>query len=171
MTTSQRCIVVPFPPAWSVTDLLCGGPPGRVFTARERRHGLRSGSLATWAGRLAAKVAVLDLLGVPMPADPVPPVEGPPWTAVEILPDRYGLCAPPESCARSHRPVVTLHEPVVVLLGAHECLAVSIGHSDATAVAVAVRTGRPTGAGRDEERPGRDEERPGRDEKEAGSAR
>lgn len=151
MMVGQRCVVVAFPSAGSVADLLRGGPPGRVFTARERRHGLRHGSLATWAGRLAAKAAVLDLLGVPMPSDPVPPPEGPPWTAVEILPDRHGLCAAPEACARPHRPVVTLHEPVAALLGAHGCLVVSISHSEGTALALAVRTVWPPRAGGEEE--------------------
>jgi phosphopantetheinyl transferase (holo-ACP synthase) len=147
----QRCVVVAFPSAGSVADLLCGGSAGRVFTARERRHALRHGSLATWAGRLAAKAAVLDLLGIPMPGDLVPPPDGLPWTAVEILPDRYGLCAAPEACLRSHRPAVTLHEPVAALLGAHGCLVVSISHSEGTAVALAVRTVWPSQAGGAEE--------------------
>jgi holo-[acyl-carrier protein] synthase len=137
--TIQRCVVITAPAVGSAAALLGGVPASRVFTAREREHGLRAGSPATWAGRLAAKAAVLAVLGLPVPADPVPPDAGLPWAAVEILPGVHGLCSGSGRCGRSHRPAVTLHEPAAALLGAGERLAVSISHSAATALGLAVR--------------------------------
>jgi phosphopantetheinyl transferase (holo-ACP synthase) len=135
----QRCVVLTFPAACSLTDLLHGIPQERVFTARERQAGLRGPAPGTWAGRLAAKAAVLAVLGLPAPADPVPPSGELPWAAVEILPDSQGLCAVPGACERSHRPAVTLHGQAAALLGTGERVAVSISHSAATAVALAAR--------------------------------
>lgn len=143
----QCCIVMTFPADGSVADLLSGVPPNRVFTARERQEGLRGTSLATWAGRLAAKTAILTVLGAPVPANPLPLSEELPWGDVEILPDSHGLCAPSGTCRWSHRPVATLREPVAALLGIGEGLAVSISHSAVTALALAVRITDTAGCG------------------------
>ena len=136
----QCCVVLTFPAVGSVADLLCRVPPNRVFTAGERQCGLSGGSPATWAGRLAAKAAVLTVLGVPVPANPLPSAEELPWTDVEIPPDAPGLCAAPGTCRLSHRPVAMLHEPAAALLSTGECLAISISHSAGTALALARRT-------------------------------
>ena len=135
----QRCVVLTFPATGSMSDLLCGLQPNQVFSPRERRLGLRRGSPASWAGWLAAKAAVLAVLGVPVPAGPSPPSAELPWVNVEILPDGDGLCAEPSTCRRSHRPAATSHPPVAGLLGAGERLAVSISHSAVTALALAAR--------------------------------
>ena len=152
----QRCALVPFSAATSADDLLGGRPVHEVFTAAERRYNSRTRSLATVAGRIAAKSAILDLLelsfgvggsrGSGMSADT-------PWNRIEILPGRHGVCADPEACHGPHRPVITLHAPLTGLLTAGEHLTVSISHSAAFAVALAVRAPLmiPARAGRDME--------------------
>jgi holo-[acyl-carrier protein] synthase len=135
----QRCVLVPIPATAMLRDLLLGCPADLVFTAPERRRNARAHTLAPWAGRLAAKLAVLDLLGVRTESALAQGADlG--WTSIEILPSPDGLCDAPDRCRRPHRPAVTLLAPTARLLGPHDRLAVSISHTRTMAVALAVRT-------------------------------
>lgn len=128
MTPPARCVTVTIPPHGSVRDLLGGRPPDQVFTPAERRRGAERPGLASWAGRLAAKQAVLGLLDA-----------GGRWTEVEVLPAATGLCADPEHCTGSHPPRVVLRGGLADRLAPEEAVAVSISHAGGVAVALAVR--------------------------------
>ena len=96
-----------------------------VFTARERRFCRRSSTLASWAGRYAAKLAVAELLGDDAPAS---------LAGIEILPARDGTCTDPRRCAMGHPPAVHLETPA-----SDAPIAVSISHDGGIAVAIACR--------------------------------
>jgi phosphopantetheinyl transferase (holo-ACP synthase) len=105
-------------------------PLDTVFTRAER---LRSGAgrtLQHWAGRLAAKYAVLRLLNVPETAESL--------GAVEILPRPTALCGRTAACLHGHPPGVRLFGE----LGAHEApdtrIRVSVSHTADLAFAVAL---------------------------------
>lgn len=124
--------VVPIPASGRLGDLLDGRRPGEIFTPAEQRLCADRADLTGWAGRLAAKLAVMDLLAGG---------SGPTTAAlqVQILPDR-GRC-PGEPCHRSHPPAVHLsHRAQPALPAGHE-LRLSIAHTRRTAVATAVLAG------------------------------
>jgi phosphopantetheinyl transferase (holo-ACP synthase) len=135
MTVTARlssCVTLPFPARGSVRELVAGLAPEEVFTSRERRLCAQRRGLASWAGRFAAKQAVLDVLGEPGL-----------WTGVEILPAATGLCPDPLRCTASHPPVALITGEPAARLAPGERVLVSISHADGVAVALAVRTATP----------------------------
>jgi phosphopantetheinyl transferase (holo-ACP synthase) len=131
--TASRAIVIAVSAATSLATILDGRPVTEVFSPRERLH--RARSIVSWAGRLAAKRAVLELLA---PAG----VGADALMAVEILPSPDGLCGRNvDRCTRPHRPQVRLAPPVAASLRPDERIDVSISHTDRVVVALAARTG------------------------------
>jgi phosphopantetheinyl transferase (holo-ACP synthase) len=129
MAVSARSAVVDVSVVSSLDELLGGRPVDEVFSQRERRLLAGERRLFRWAGRLAAKLAVLELLGE-VSLDGVPPLH-----QIEIVPERAGRCFDPGRCARGHRPIVELPA------GAGDGrLDVSISHERDVAVALAIRT-------------------------------
>ncbi|MFI7679281.1 phosphopantetheinyl transferase [Actinophytocola sp. NPDC049390] len=105
-----------------------------VFTRAER---LRSGggrTLQHWAGRLAAKYAVLQLLDVP--------ADAPALGAVEVLPEVTSLCARNAACLHGHPPGVRLGAELAGRAGDDTRVRVSVSHNADLAVAVALASAR-----------------------------
>jgi holo-[acyl-carrier protein] synthase len=132
-----RLAYVSYGDVGSLDDLPAPLAPDDVFTAAERRYCAASSTLARWAGRLAAKRAVLDAL------------DGPPGASlldVEVLPGPHEGQAVPHLCELGHRPVAHLGGAArdacerLGWLGVD----VSISHDGGLAVAIAA----PRGAGR-----------------------
>ncbi|WP_049575308.1 phosphopantetheinyl transferase [Nonomuraea sp. SBT364] len=114
---------------------LVGGMPLEVVYTRAER--LRSGgrTLQRWAGRLAAKRAVLRLLGLPADAECL--------GQVEILPLPTPACQAGPACLDGHPPAVRLHGDLRSLAGTGDgWIRVSVSHTDVRALALAVRTAR-----------------------------
>ncbi|GAA1307775.1 phosphopantetheinyl transferase [Saccharothrix xinjiangensis] len=121
---------------WQLVDPM---PLEAVFTRAER---LRSGAgrtLQHWAGRLAAKHAVLRLLG-----EPATPAN---LGAVEVLPRPTPLCHRTAACLHGHPPGVRL----TGVLGGREAgggeaggarIRVSVSHTADLAFAVALSSAR-----------------------------
>ncbi|MEU4833937.1 phosphopantetheinyl transferase [Streptosporangium sp. NPDC023615] len=137
-----------------------------VYTRAERLRSSGGRTLQRWAGRLAAKHAVLRLLGLP----PTPERLG----QVEILPLPTAACRADRACLGGHPPVVRLRGDLAALApaagpgdsrgpadltgpadpeepadpegpatsGGAGWIRVSISHTDVRAVALAVRTRR-----------------------------
>ncbi|MEW9555569.1 hypothetical protein [Nonomuraea sp. NPDC050783] len=124
---------------------LHGGPPGRVplgdvFTVAERVRSARGRTLQHWAGRLAGKRAVLRLLGLPA----TPGRLG----LVEVLPRPTRACRGDAACLDGHPPAVRLTGELAGLAGAGEHIRLSLSHTAAHALAVALHappTPRPAG--------------------------
>ncbi|MFB4290291.1 phosphopantetheinyl transferase [Nonomuraea sp. ATR24] len=115
-------------------DLVAGMPLEVVFTRAER---VRSGgrTLQRWAGRLAAKRAVLRLLGLPADAERL--------GQVEILPLPTPACAADAACRDGHPPSVRLLGDLPALAASVPgWIRVSVSHTDLRALALAVRTPR-----------------------------
>lgn len=109
------------------------GPRGRAVRATGLRRSERIASAGAGdehvAGRVAAKRAVLDLLGLePGPAQ---------LADVEVLPRPGPLCRRSAECLHGHPPGVTLHG-ALALRFAGLGVRVSISHTRSVAVAVAV---------------------------------
>ncbi|WP_033438563.1 4'-phosphopantetheinyl transferase [Saccharothrix sp. NRRL B-16314] len=105
-------------------------PLETVFTRAER---LRSGAgrtLQHWAGRLAAKYAVLRLLDVPETAETL--------GAVEILPRPTPLCSRTAACLHGHPPGVRLSGDLSVHEAPDTRIRVSVSHTADLAFAVAL---------------------------------
>ena len=128
------CSRVDLPGTGDPADLVRPSRLESVFTRRERQRSRAGSSLASWAGRLAAKRAVTRALGYDQPPGPL--------TDVEILP------VPPPGCRRSHA-CTHGHPPTVTLSGALaeraaesrvELIQVSVSHTARVAVAVALVT-------------------------------
>jgi len=143
--SGQRCVLLPVPGSGRLADLLGHCRVELVFTAAERRLSRRRGDLSSWAGRLAAKLAVLELFGRSTDSALVGGLDlG--WTSIEVLPSGPGQCADPLECRGTHRPEVFLRGSMARWLGPDERLAVSISHTDTLAAALVARVG-VTGAG------------------------
>ncbi|ASO18755.1 phosphopantetheinyl transferase (holo-ACP synthase) [Actinoalloteichus hoggarensis] len=104
----------------------------QVFTRAER---LRSGTGRTvehWAGRLAAKLAVLRLLAVPASAERL--------GQVEVLPRRTPMCEASTACLHGHPPGVRLTGDLVRRAARRggEQIRISISHTRDTALSVAI---------------------------------
>lgn len=116
---------------WQLVDPM---PLEAVFTRAER---LRSGAgrtLQHWAGRLAAKYAVLRLLDVPATAK---------WLgAVEILPQPTPQCGRTAACLHGHPPGVRLSGALGAHEGADTRIRVSVSHTADLAFAAALRSAR-----------------------------
>ncbi|GAA3025548.1 phosphopantetheinyl transferase [Streptosporangium longisporum] len=150
-------------------DLVGDMPLEVVYTRAERLRSSGGRTLQHWAGRLAAKHAVLRLLGLP----PTPERLG----QVEILPLPTAACRADRACLGGHPPAVRLHGDLAALppatgpgaaantdasaddadsanvtdladdagpaaSGDTGWIRVSISHTDVRAVALAVRSGR-----------------------------
>lgn len=98
-----------------------------VFSPRERAFSARRPGLASWAGRLAAKRAVADVLGLDS-ADPQV------LALIEILPRTRRVCDDPRRCADGHPPAAVLGEA----LGRDDHVEVSIAHDAGLAFAGAL---------------------------------
>ncbi|WP_062432631.1 hypothetical protein [Herbidospora daliensis] len=109
-------------------DLLDGMRIEDVYTPAER---LRSGagrSLQHWAGRLAAKRAVLRLLDVPPTAEHL--------AQVEVLPRPTPACARTAACNDGHPPFVRLGPDLAARID--QRIRLSLSHTSGRALAMAV---------------------------------
>lgn len=116
---------------WQLVDPM---PLETVFTRAER---LRSGAgrtLQHWAGRLAAKYAVLRLLDVPATARHL--------GAVEVLPRPTPLCSRTAACLHGHPPGVRLSGALGTREGPDTRIRVSVSHTADLAFAVALVSAR-----------------------------
>jgi holo-[acyl-carrier protein] synthase len=132
--TTWGTAVVAFRGCTAPQQLLGPLPVETVFTRAER---LRSGggrTLQHWAGRLAAKYAVLQLLDVPADAEAL--------GAVEVLPELTPLCARNAACLHGHPPGVRLGAALAGRAGDDARVRVSVSHTADVAVAVALATAR-----------------------------
>lgn len=105
-----------------------------VYTAAER---LRSGygrTLQHWAGRLAGKYAVLRLLGVSPTAEHL--------GQAEVLPRPTPMCSRSAVCLHGHPPGVRLSGALADAAGDRERIRISISHTAACALAVALVSAR-----------------------------
>jgi holo-[acyl-carrier protein] synthase len=122
---------VRFDPSTSAAELLAPASPGTAFTADERRRSTVGASVQHWAGRLAAKRAVLRLLDLEQTEDAL--------ASVEILPKPAVTCRHSAECRHGHPPAATLSGRV----GRHArragltAIEVSISHEQGVAAAVA----------------------------------
>lgn len=126
-----RLAFVEYDREMSPADLVAPAAVEDVFTVAERVHCSERRSLDRWAGRLAAKRAVLDCLGIDEPAS---------LADVEVVPGPHEGQQLPHLCAFGHRPVVRLAGAVeeARLDAGVECVALSISHAGGVAVAFAV---------------------------------
>ncbi|GIH96819.1 hypothetical protein ACFFMN_15015 [Planobispora siamensis] len=104
-----------------------------VFTPAERVRSAGGRTLQHWAGRLAAKRAVLRLLGVPPTAERL--------GQVEVLPEPTPVCRGDAACLTGHPPAVRLTGRLAGL-GGSGSIRVSLSHTAQRALAVALRTAR-----------------------------
>lgn len=112
--------------------------PDRVFTRVETLRSRQGVTLQHWAGRLAAKHAVLRLLGLPVTEE---------WLfQAEVVPSPSSLCRSDHRCLHGHPPRVVLGPDLELAVMADGCdaVVVSITHSDTTSLAVAVPSRRRT---------------------------
>ncbi|HEX6470712.1 MAG TPA: hypothetical protein VF069_16550 [Streptosporangiaceae bacterium] len=82
-----------------IAALASGGRLAGVFDPVERAHSGRHKDLTGFAGRLAAKYAVADLLGLPADDDDL-------LKGIQILPSPRNACRDPARCERGHPPTV-----------------------------------------------------------------
>ena len=132
-----RVAFVPFARVGSVDALVAPAAVDAVFTEAERRHCAASSSLARWAGRLAAKRAVLDVLGLDG-LDGLDPSHAV-LRDVEVVPGGHEGQALPHLCELGHRPVARLSgaaQEACARLGVSG-VDVSISHDGGLAVALA----------------------------------
>ncbi|MGX7825649.1 phosphopantetheinyl transferase [Actinokineospora sp. 24-640] len=100
-----------------------------VYTRAERVRSGEGRTLQHWAGRLAAKHAVLRLLGVAATPESL--------AGVEVLPRPSAMCARGAACLHGHPPEVHLRAP----LRADDVrtrIRISVSHTADLAVAVAL---------------------------------
>lgn len=130
--TRWGCAVVRFGGLSHPQQLLGAMDLPEVFTRGERIRSGAGRSLQHWAGRLAAKRAVLDLLGVT--ADAVH------LGQVEVLPRPTALCDRSARCRHGHPPAVRLNGALTgrVRRRRIEQIRLSITHTADTALAVAL---------------------------------
>lgn len=126
-----RLVVVDYGRSATPADLVAPHDLAVVFTADERRHCVQGGrSLHHWAGRLAAKRAVLAVLDIAE--------SGRALRAAEIVPGPHERATvEPHLCRLGHRPTVHLDARVIPTA---ETVELSISHTDGVAVAIAVVT-------------------------------
>lgn len=125
---------VAYAEATDVSALLDGADPDEVFSPAERVHCAAGGrSLHRWAGRLAAKRAVLGLVELPGNVEHL--------RSVVVVPGPHECPDPTVAlCRMGHRPVVHLHGPVDAAWQRRGAapLVLSISHDGGLAVAVAI---------------------------------
>jgi hypothetical protein len=138
VTPAAAFRAVRLPPGGGRSDLLRGCPAAFVYSRAEQRYcGLRPG-LTSWGGRLAAKLAVADLLGIDGEAA-LEARRDVGLRLVEILPAPSVPCADGAGCTRPHPPDVRFLEGFGVSCREDESVKVSISHTPGLAVALAVR--------------------------------
>ncbi|MDG4765626.1 hypothetical protein O7632_16190 [Solwaraspora sp. WMMD406] len=130
--TRWGCAVVDFGGLTRPQQLIDGMDLHEVYTRGER---IRSGAgrgLRHWAGRLAAKRAVLDVLGVTAGAAHL--------GQAEVLPRPTALCDRSARCQHGHPPAVRLHGMLADRARRRgiEQIRLSITHTADTALAVAL---------------------------------
>ncbi|WP_447001771.1 phosphopantetheinyl transferase [Saccharothrix isguenensis] len=107
-----------------------------VYSREERLRSAAGRTLQHWAGRLAAKYAVLSLLGLPATAQHL--------GRVEVLPQPSAMCARTTACMHGHPPGVRLldglSEDADTVAGGR--IGVSISHTADLAFAVALVSAR-----------------------------
>jgi hypothetical protein len=144
VTAASR--VVRLPPGGTRADLLRGCPPALVYSRAEQRYCGRRGDLTGWGGRLAAKLAVADLLGLDADAALEARRDAGLWL-IEILPSPSVPCPDGDGCTKPHPPDVRFGEGFGLTRREDEDVKVSISHTRGMAVALAVRSPR-NGTGR-----------------------
>lgn len=104
--------------------------PWTVFSARESLDLACGPASLSWAGKYAAKLAVIELLGLTEPV----------WSDVEILPDEADCRAPGGPCRARHRPSVVLSGAARTAAGGARGgrIAVTITHETTAAAALVV---------------------------------
>jgi holo-[acyl-carrier protein] synthase len=115
-------------------ELVGAMPLEEVFTPAERVRSAGGRTLQHWAGRLAAKQAVLRLLGVPSTAERL--------GQVEVLPQPTPACRGDAGCLDGHPPAVRLTGRLAGLDGPGMSIRVSLSHTSQRALAVALRAAR-----------------------------
>jgi phosphopantetheinyl transferase (holo-ACP synthase) len=138
VTTQSRARILPLP--GTLAELLLGCPVELVFSNEERRHCQRRRDLTGWAGRLAAKLAVAELIDVPNHGSLDRCLRehidvG--LAAIEILPDRT-TCTDGPGCPKQHPPQVRFGQRFAGIDAAHFQL--SISHTRSRAIALCVRS-------------------------------
>lgn len=129
MSPELACAAVDFEDGMSLAEMVAPHCLEQVFTPLEARCSAAGRGLEGFAGRLAAKRAVAELL----PPDSVAEL-----AMIEVLPETM-RAKHPCPCRLGHRPVVTLAGGLALALpGPQPTLAVSISHIRTMAVAVAM---------------------------------
>ncbi|KID30438.1 4'-phosphopantetheinyl transferase [Prauserella rugosa] len=123
---------VPFDDVRGPVELVAPMPVEHVFTRAERLRSGRGRTVQHWAGRLAAKYAVLRLLGVPVGEQAL--------GAVEVLPRPSPMCRRTAACAHGHPPAVRLTGVLRDRVAPGRRVGVSISHGSGIAVAVALES-------------------------------
>jgi phosphopantetheinyl transferase (holo-ACP synthase) len=134
VVTRSRARALQLPGTYA--ELLLGCPVGLVFSNEERRHCMRRGDLTGWAGRLAAKLAVAELIDVPADRALADHADAG-LAAIEILPDRTA-CTEGPGCLSQHPPHVRFGERFRHVPDGQ--FQVSISHTRSRAIALCVRT-------------------------------
>lgn len=116
---------------WQLIDPLS---PEAMFTRAERLRSAAGRTLQHWAGRLAAKYAVLRLLDVPATPEHL--------SAVEVLPRPTPLCGRTAACLHGHPPGVRLTGALGNRERAGTRVRVSVSHTADLAFAVALVSAR-----------------------------
>ena len=86
-------------------DLLRGCPPALVYSRAEQRYCALRRDLTGWGGRLAAKLAVADLLGIDADAA-LEARRDAGLHLIEILPSPSVPCPDGDGCTKPHPPDV-----------------------------------------------------------------
>lgn len=128
--TEWSSAVVGFAGLTTPHQLVHPDPIEHVFTRAERIRSGAGRTLQHWAGRLAAKYAVLRLLGVDATPDRL--------SAVEVLPAPTPQCPRTAACLDGHPPGVTLGPALRAMVDDDTVVRVSLSHAAGIAVAVAL---------------------------------
>ncbi|MBF8186916.1 phosphopantetheinyl transferase [Nonomuraea sp. K274] len=133
------CSRVDYGSAGAPADLVRPAPLEAVFTRLERLRSGAGASLASWAGRLAAKHAVIEALGYDRAPGPL--------SEVEILPATPPGCRRGQACPHGHPPAVRFGGKLAErAAGAGIArIQVSVSHTSHVALAVALVTRTPNG--------------------------
>ena len=143
---SRSCSLV-LPGSGRLSDLLSGCPKNLVFSNAEQRLCHRRTDLTGWGGRLAAKSAIAELLGIDVAAA-LASHQDIGLSELEILPEPHGLCGRSASCFKPHPPQARLGPRWAAFAPDGTHLQISISHTNRLAIALAVLTGRTLVEGR-----------------------